>query len=44
VLVDPRMQWNEAKNIWQIPAVRTTAYTLGMPFGWVRRLFTRSSR
>jgi hypothetical protein len=38
VLIDPRIQWNEAKNIWQNAAIRTTFYTLGAPFRWLRGL------
>ena len=43
VLVDPRMQWSEAKNVWHNAAVRTMVYTLGMPFRWALRLVTRSN-
>ena len=39
VLIDPRIQWNEAKNIWQNAAIRTTFYTLGAPLRWLRGLF-----
>jgi hypothetical protein len=35
VLVDPRLQWSEAKNIWQNAAIRTSIYTLAAP---LRRL------
>ena len=42
VVVDPRMQWNEAKNIWQNAAIRTMVYTLGTPFRWLGRLFRRT--
>lgn len=37
VSVDSRMQWSEAKNIWQNAAVRTTIYTIAAPFRWVGR-------
>jgi hypothetical protein len=37
VCVDSRLQWSEAKNIWQNAAIRTTFYTLGMPFRWIGR-------
>lgn len=33
-LVDSRMQWSEAKNVWHNAAVRTTLYT---PVRWVKR-------
>jgi len=39
VLVDPRVQWHEAKNIWQNAAIRTTFYTLAAPIRWLRRRF-----
>ena len=39
VLVDPRMQWREARNIWHNAAIRTGIYTIGAPVRWVRRLF-----
>lgn len=34
-LVDPRLQWREAKNIWHNAAIRTTFYTLATPFRWL---------
>jgi hypothetical protein len=36
-LIDPRMQWSEAKNIWKSAAIRTTFYTLAAPVRWVGR-------
>jgi hypothetical protein len=38
VLVDPRVQWSEAKNIWQNAAIRTGFYTIGAPVRWAKRL------
>lgn len=38
VLVDPKMQWREAKNVWHNAAVRTALYT---PIYVVRRVFKR---
>jgi hypothetical protein len=38
VLIDPRLQWSEAKNIWQNAAIRTTLYTLGAPLRWFGRI------
>lgn len=35
-LIDPRMQWKEAKNIWHNAAIRTGLYT---PIALVKRLF-----
>lgn len=42
VVVDPRLQWSEAKNIWQNAAIRTTFYTLGGPFRWLGKKIKRS--
>jgi hypothetical protein len=39
VLVDPRMQWREARNVWHNAAIRTGIYTISAPVRWVRRLF-----
>jgi hypothetical protein len=39
VLVDPRVQWSQAKNIWKNAAIRTAVYYLLSPFRWVRSLF-----
>jgi hypothetical protein len=36
VLIDSRMQWSEAKNIWHNAAIRTTFYTLTAPLRWLR--------
>ena len=40
-LVDPRIQWSEASNIWHNAAVRTTLYA---PINFTKRLFQRSPR
>jgi hypothetical protein len=37
-LLDPRLQWAEAKNIWYNAAIRTALY---MPVRWLRNLGTR---
>ena len=37
VLVDSRLQWSAAKNIWQNAAVRTAVYLMGTPFRWAGR-------
>jgi hypothetical protein len=39
VLVDPRIQWREARNVWHNAAIRTGIYTIGAPVRWARRLF-----
>jgi len=38
VLLDPRLQWAQAKNIWYNAAIRTALY---MPIRWLRSLGTR---
>ncbi|MDQ2713875.1 MAG: DUF1990 family protein [Chloroflexota bacterium] len=42
--VDPRVQWSEARNIWQNAALRTMIYTLGTPLRWLRRGRARHQR
>ena len=39
VLVDPSVQWSQAKNIWKNAAVRTVFYLLGAPFRWLLKPF-----
>ena len=34
-LVDPKLQWNAAKNIWKNAAARTVFYMLGAPLRWL---------
>jgi hypothetical protein len=34
-LVDSRVQWSQAKNIWHNAAMRTVIYIAGAPFRWV---------
>lgn len=36
-LIDPQVQWSQAKNIWQNAAMRTVFYLLGTPFRWMKR-------
>ena len=40
VLVDPRMQWREAGNIWHNAAIRTALYTAAAPVRWLRKRFS----
>lgn len=35
-LVDPRIQWGEAKNIWHNASIRSGIYMVGAPFRWLR--------
>ena len=37
VLVDSKVQWNQAKNIWKNAAIRTVFYVAGTPVRWLRR-------
>jgi len=39
-LVDPRVQWSQAKNIWHNAAIRSGLYVMAAPLRWVRKLFT----
>ena len=41
IIVDPRIQWSEARNIWQNAAIRTTFYTLAAPLRWFRRILRK---
>jgi hypothetical protein len=34
-LIDPRVQWSNARNIWNNAAIRTMVYVMGSPFRWV---------
>ena len=36
ILVDPKVQWKQAKNIWKNAGIRTVFYLLGAPVRWVR--------
>lgn len=35
--LDPKIQWSEAKNIWQNAAMRTMIYTMTAPVRWIRK-------
>jgi hypothetical protein len=41
ILVDPKLQWSQAKNIWHNSAIRTTLYTLTTPIRWVGQALRR---
>lgn len=43
VLVDPSVQWSQAKNIRQNAAIRTFFYLLGAPFRWLLKPFRSHS-
>lgn len=44
ILVDPRRNWSQAKNIWQNAAIRSGIYMSLAPLRWVRRIFRGSQR
>jgi Domain of unknown function (DUF1990) len=35
--IDPRLQWSEAKNIWQNAAIRTVLYTIFLPLRFLNK-------
>jgi hypothetical protein len=37
VLVDPKIQWKSARNVWKNAAIRSFAYILATPFRWMAR-------
>jgi len=41
VCVDKKVQWSEAKNIWQNAAIRTTLYYVAAPVRWAKGAFKR---
>jgi hypothetical protein len=44
ILVDPKVQWNQAKNIWQNAAIRTVIYFVATPFRWLRKPAVKENR
>jgi len=44
ICVDPRVQWSEARNIWQNAAVRSLLYMFGLPLRLLGRRFSRRQR
>jgi hypothetical protein len=42
-LVDPRLQWGQAKNIFKNAGIRTVFYLLAAPFRWAGGLFRRGA-
>jgi len=36
-LIDPRVQWAQAKNVWHNAAIRTGIYYIGTPVRWVKK-------
>jgi hypothetical protein len=37
ILVDPRVQWSQAKNVWHNSAIHTGLYLAATPFRWVAK-------
>jgi hypothetical protein len=42
-LIDPGMQWNQAKNVIHNAAIATGIYLALTPFRWIGGLFRRSA-
>ncbi len=42
-VIDPRLQWSQAKNVWHNALIRTTIYTATAPIRWPLRLVTRKN-
>lgn len=40
-LIDPQVQWSQAKNIWFNAAIRTVFYTIVAPLRWLRKPLDR---
>jgi hypothetical protein len=40
-LLDPKVQWSEAKNVWQNAAIRTILYWLAYPVIWIGQRLRR---
>jgi hypothetical protein len=43
-LIDPQVQWSEAKNIWKNAGIRTVFYVLGTPVRWLRSPFRSNGK
>jgi hypothetical protein len=41
ILIDPRVQWSAARNIWKNAGIRTMVYLAGAPIRWVRDAIKR---
>ena len=44
VCVDPRVQWSEARNVWQNAALWTLLYTLAAPLRWLNKRLSRHKK
>jgi hypothetical protein len=44
ICVDPKLQWLQAKNVWQNAGARSMLYTFAGPGRWVRGLMRRRNR
>jgi hypothetical protein len=43
-LVDPKLQWQYTRNIWNNAAIRSTIYVAATPVRWIGKLFNRKDR
>jgi hypothetical protein len=41
LIIDPRVQWGEARNIWHNAAIRTGVYVMMSPARWVKNMMKR---
>ena len=39
ILLDPRLQWSQAKNVWNNSAIHTALYLAASPFRWLAKKF-----
>jgi hypothetical protein len=39
--IDPKVQWSQAKNVWQNAGARSMLYTMAAPGRWVRDMISR---
>ena len=42
-VVDPRLQWSQAKNVWHNAAIRSAAHATASPIRWLRGLVVRGN-
>lgn len=44
ICLDPRLQWSQARNLWQNAAIRSVFYTLSAPVRWLGRRISGRQR
>jgi hypothetical protein len=42
-VVDPRLQWSQAKNVWHNAGIRSAAHATTSPLRWLRNLVVRGN-